>query len=147
MMEELVNLLRKTLADTFTLYLKAHYYHWNVEGKDFPQYHEFLNNLYEDIYRSVDTFAEHIRALGAYSPGSLEEFKAITTITENSTMPMSAESMFSDLDTQLAQYYATLLPVMRISELFAEFGIANYVQDRMATIRKHQWMVRSILKD
>ena len=60
MNEELIVALKKVLADTFVMYYKAHSYHWNVEGSNFPQYHEFLQNIYEEIFAAVDVIAEHI---------------------------------------------------------------------------------------
>jgi starvation-inducible DNA-binding protein len=145
-MEALVNLMNKLLADTFAVYLKSHYYHWNVEGKDFPQYHEFLNELYEELYGSVDTIAEHIRQLDAYAPGTLARFKELTSVQENTSMPMPARDMFEDLYTELNSYYINLLPVYKMAELFSEYGLSNYIQDRMIAIKKHLWMIKSILK-
>ena len=59
--------LKVALADTFALYLKAHYFHWNVTGPDFHEYHEFLSNFYEEVYGAVDPLAELIRTTGEYS--------------------------------------------------------------------------------
>jgi starvation-inducible DNA-binding protein len=145
-MEALVNLMNKLLADTFAVYLKSHYYHWNVEGKDFPQYHEFLNELYEELYGSVDDIAEHIRQLDAYAPGTLARFKELTSVQENTSMPMPARDMFEDLYTELNSYYINLLPVYKMAELFSEYGLSNFIQDRMIAIKKHLWMIKSILK-
>jgi starvation-inducible DNA-binding protein len=145
-MEALVNLMNKLLADTFAVYLKSHYYHWNVEGKDFPQYHEFLNELYEELYGSVDDIAEHIRQLDAYAPGTLARFKELTSVQENTSMPMPARDMFEDLYTELNSHYINLLPVYKMAELFSEHGLSNFIQDRMVAIKKHLWMIKSILK-
>ena len=79
-MEELVGQMKGLLASTFALYLKAHYFHWNVEGPDFAQYHEFFGNFYESVYGNVDKIAEEIRALDAYAPGSLGRFQELTGI-------------------------------------------------------------------
>jgi starvation-inducible DNA-binding protein len=145
MMDELVNQMNKLLADAFTLYLKAHYYHWNVEGSNFPQYHEFLGELYEEIFGSVDNIAEHIRALNAYAPGTLIRFKELTSITETISVP-SAEAMFLDLFNQNKQYLGMLMTVYVLADRFNELGLANFLQDRMAAHKKHEWMLRSILK-
>jgi len=144
-MEELINLMNKLLADTFTLYLKAHYYHWNVEGSNFPQYHEFLGDLYQEIFESVDTMAEHIRALNSYAPGTLARFKELTSITETITVPHARE-MMQDLYTQNSNYIATLMVVYNAADRYNELGLSNFIQDRMIAHKKHQWMLRSILK-
>jgi starvation-inducible DNA-binding protein len=70
-MMELVEALKKAQATTFALYLKAHNFHWNVEGPDFAQYHSFLGDFYEEVFGAVDTIAELIRTLDAYAPGSV----------------------------------------------------------------------------
>ena len=71
-MEELINKMKVVLASSFAFYLKAHNFHWNVEGVNFPQYHEFFGNLYEEVHSAIDKIAEEIRALDAYAPGSLK---------------------------------------------------------------------------
>ena len=73
----LVDNLKITLASVFSLYLKSHYFHWNIEGPNFPQYHKFLNDFYEEVYDSIDTIAEEIRALDSYAPGSLGRYKEL----------------------------------------------------------------------
>jgi starvation-inducible DNA-binding protein len=146
-MDELVNLMNKLLADTFAVYLKSHYYHWNVEGSNFPQYHEFLNELYEELYGSIDDIAEHIRQLDAYAPGTLARYKELTSVQENTTMPMPARDMFDDLNIELNKYYNNLLPVYKMAELFSEYGLSNFIQDRMIAIKKHLWMIKATLKD
>jgi len=146
-MDALINLMNKLLADSFTLYLKSHYYHWNVEGKDFPQYHDFLGDFYQEVWAAVDDIAEHIRQLDAYSPGTLARFKELTSITETTTLPSNAEEMFKDLYAQNKALLASLTPVYKMSEQFSEFGLSNFIQDRMMAHKKHDWMLRSILKD
>ena len=64
----LVDDVKRVQADTFALYSKAHFYHWNVEGPDFVQYHEFLGELYEELFGAVDPLAEHVRKLDSYAP-------------------------------------------------------------------------------
>ena len=90
-MEELVEQMKVVLASVFSLYLKSHYFHWNVEGPNFPQYHEFLGDLYEEIYGSIDTLAEEIRTLGAYAPGSFGRFRELTSIQDEMTIPPALE--------------------------------------------------------
>lgn len=146
-MEELVNKMNKMLADTFALYLKAQYYHWNVEGTNFPQYHEFFGGIYAELYASIDVIAEHIRQLDAYAPGTLSRFKELTSVEEITTLPIPAHIMISDLYNHLNEYHQSLQPVYKMSELFNQLGLSNFIQDRMAAVKKHLWMLKSSLKE
>ena len=141
----LVDQLKIVQADAFTLYLKAHYYHWNIEGPNFPQYHDFLQNFYEDVFASVDTFAELIRTLDTYAPGTLSRFKALTTIDESDTVP-DAMTMISNLQNENNSMLITLLKAYEMADAETEIGIANFLQDRIQSHEKHGWMLRSILK-
>ena len=85
-MEELISEMKVALATAFTYQLKAHYYHWNVEGPDFPQYHELLGKIYQNVHDSVDKFAEEIRALDAYAPGSYTRFSELSLVEEDNTL-------------------------------------------------------------
>jgi len=104
----LVDELKKVQADAFTYYLKAHFYHWNVEGPNFPQYHDFLQNLYQEVFASVDTFAELIRSLDSYAPGTLTRFRELTTIEEADTVP-DAITMMRNLYEQNNMMLVSLL--------------------------------------
>ena len=141
----LVDQLKIVQADAFTLYLKAHYYHWNIEGPNFPQYHDFLQNFYEEVFASVDTFAELIRTLDTYAPGTLSRFKSLTTIDESDTVP-DAMTMISNLQNENNSMLITLLKAYEMADAETEIGIANFLQDRIQSHEKHGWMLRSILK-
>jgi len=141
----LVDQLKIVQADAFTLYLKAHFYHWNIEGPNFPQYHDFLQNFYEDVFASVDTFAELIRTLDTYAPGTLSRFKALTTIDESDTVP-DAMTMIGNLQNENNSMLITLLKAYEMADAETEIGIANFLQDRIQSHEKHGWMLRSILK-
>ena len=73
-METLIQQLKVILATNFALYLKAHNYHWNIEGPSFPQYHSFLDSFYNQVWEQTDDIAEHIRQLDSYVPGSFARF-------------------------------------------------------------------------
>jgi starvation-inducible DNA-binding protein len=141
----LVDQLKIVQADAFTLYLKAHFYHWNIEGPNFPQYHDFLQTFYEDVFASVDTFAELIRTLDTYAPGTLSRFKALTTIDESDTVP-DAMTMIGNLQNENNSMLITLLKAYEMADAETEIGIANFLQDRIQSHEKHGWMLRSILK-
>jgi len=141
----LVDQLKIVQADAFTFYLKAHFYHWNIEGPNFPQYHDFLNNLYNDVFLSVDTFAELIRSLNAYAPGTLTKFKSLTTIEESDVIP-DAITMMKNLLEENNILRASLLKAYSMADKDDEVGVANFLQDRIQQHEKHSWMLRSIIK-
>ena len=95
-MANVVDFAKVAFADTFSFYLKTHYYHWNVEGNLFPMIHEFFEKIYSEVYGAVDPFAEFIRTLGAYAPGTLFRLGEITTIDQSDTIPNQTE-MISNL--------------------------------------------------
>ena len=141
----LADQLKITQADAFTLYLKAHYYHWNIEGPNFPQYHDFLQNLYQDVFASVDTFAELLRSIDVYAPGTLSRFKSLTTIEETDTIP-DAMQMMKNLMEENLMILKTLKKTYKMAEEEDQVGIANFLQDRIQQHEKHGWMLRSITK-
>lgn len=141
----IVDTLKKVLADCFTFSLKAQFYHWNVEGPDFEQYHSFLGKLYEDVSESVDVIAELIRTLNVYSPGTLTRFKELTSIEESDSIP-DARGMLSNLRRENDKLLASLITAYKEAEDAGEIGISNYLQDRVQAHEKHAWMLRAITK-
>ena len=144
-MSALGDSLRVVLADTFALYLKAHNYHWNVEGADFYEYHTFLEKLYNELWEAVDAIAEHLRALNEYSPGSFGRFSELTSIEDATTVPMSIQ-MFQHLLEDNNKVIAALEKAYELAEKQKEIGLSNFLQDRTDKHKKHGWMLRSIIK-
>ena len=144
-MEQLIESMKRLLADTFSLYLKVHYYHWNVEGPDFQQYHEFFGNLYTQIFANVDKIAEEIRSLDSYAPGSFKRFLELSSISgEEDIIP--TREMLSRLQADNDKYLSLLDVVYRFSEEANQLGLANYIQDLMDQHKKHRWMLRAFNK-
>lgn len=141
----LVETLKTTLADTFVLYFKAHSFHWNIEGSDFAQYHEFVGNFYEDVFSSVDSIAELIRTMDAYAPTSLARLQALTQMDEEENIP-SAREMLIKLRQDNDKYLAQLVKTYNEAETASEFGVSNHIQDRIQAHEKHAWMLRAITK-
>ena len=141
----LIDELKKVHADAFTFYLKAHFYHWNVEGPNFPQYHDFLQNLYQEVFASIDSLAELIRTLDSYAPGTLTRLKELTTIEETDDVP-DARTMITRLLQENNILRASLLTAYTTADTTGEVGISNFLQDRIQAHEKHAWMLRSILK-
>jgi len=144
-MEKLIQQMKVILATNFGLYLRVHGYHWNIEGSNFPQYHNFLGDLYESIFDQVDPIAEHIRALGAYAPGSMARFMELCDIPETTSVP-DAMSMFRQLDEDNNRFIIHLRAGIAAAELTGEPAVANFLQDILDKHQKHGWMLRSITK-
>jgi starvation-inducible DNA-binding protein len=144
-MDELEQALKKAQADSYAFYLKAHYFHWNIEGVNFPQYHSFLKSLYEEVFAAVDTIAEGIRTLDIYVPGSFTRFKELSSIQDETTIP-SAISMITKLKDDNEKVLITLTKAYELAEEAKKYGISNLIQDRIETHEKHGWMLRSIIK-
>ena len=144
-METLIEMMRKVLADTFAMYLKAHNYHWNVEGSNFPQYHDFFGNLYQELHGSVDPIAEEIRALDAYVPGSLSRFLELTEIEDELSIPTGVE-MARRLMVDNQKVIMTLDMAFKLADEFDQQGLADFIAGRLDAHKKHGWMLRSITK-
>ena len=145
MEEELIEDLKVVFASTYAFYLKAQYYHWNVEGSDFPQYHEFFGNLYQEVGGSIDKMAEHIRALDAYAPGSFKRLEGLSVIKGDDTIPTGLDMVARLLDDN-DRLTPMLISLMKKAEALDRYGTANFIQDRIEAHRMHAWMLRSTLK-
>jgi len=142
----LVENLKVVLASSFTLYLKAHNFHWNVEGPDFPQYHKFLDDFNNEIFENaIDRSAEFIRALDHYTPGSLTRFLELSIVKDQVLIPR-AELMMQELYEDNATVLAYLKETFHVAEQEDEQGVANFIAERIDAHGKHQWMLRSVLK-
>jgi starvation-inducible DNA-binding protein len=141
----LADQLKITQADAFVLYLKAHFYHWNIEGPNFPQYHDFLQNFYQDVFASVDSIAELIRTLDVYAPGTLSRLQSLTNIEESEVIPDDM-TMVKNILAQNNVMLETLKKGYDMAEEEKQFGISNFLQDRIQAHEKHGWMLRSITK-
>jgi len=144
-MEQLILQLKRILATSFAFYLKTHNYHWNVEGSDFAQYHEFLGNLYEEVYGSVDTTAEKIRMLGAYTPGSFVRYSELSEIDDEVNVPIALQ-MLNKLKADNELVIGLLRDGIDIAEEAGEPAISNYLQERLDAHQKHAWMLTSLTK-
>jgi starvation-inducible DNA-binding protein len=144
-MEKLISQLKTILGTNFALYLKAHGYHWNIEGSNFPQYHSFLENFYTDIFEQTDSIAEHIRALDSYAPGSLVRMLELADIQESSTV-LDAMSMMRDLYSDNERFIIHLRAGIVAADAAGEPAVGNFLQDLLDAHQKKAWMLRSTLK-
>jgi starvation-inducible DNA-binding protein len=144
-MDELIEQMKVTLASTFAFYLKAHGFHWNVEGANFPQYHEFLGNLYEEAFGAVDPIAEHLRTLESFAPASFARYTDLSIIKDELNIP-PAMSMMTKLLADNKMLIDQLSTTQTLAENNKKMGLANFLQDRIDAHEKHGWMLRSITK-
>jgi starvation-inducible DNA-binding protein len=144
-MDKLISEMKVALASVFTFYLKIHYFHWNVEGPNFPQYHSFFGDLYEEIYGSVDQYAEQIRALGSYAPGSLVRYKELSKIEDELNVPNSI-SMIRELMLDNDRIISMLENINKLANENNKSGLSNFIEDRIDKHNKHAWMLRAISK-
>lgn len=141
----LVDTLRKVISEAYVLYFKAHSFHWNVEGSDFAQYHKFLGKYYEEVFTSIDSYAELIRTLDQFAPISLSRLVGMSTITESESIPDAVE-MLKIIKRDNDIFLATLVVAYDEAEKASEFGVSNYIQDRIQAHEKHAWKFRAITK-
>jgi starvation-inducible DNA-binding protein len=121
-------------------------FHWNVEGSNFPQYHKFFDDLQEEVYENaIDQTAEYIRTLEEYTPGSITRFAELSLIPDQTKIPR-AELMMQELHRDNEIIIDHLNECYDISEAAKQYGISNFIAERMDAHNKHQWMIRSILK-
>ena len=144
-MDELIKALKIAFATEFSFYLKAHYYHWNVEGPDFKEYHDLFGVIYEEVYNSIDDFAENIRKLNSYTPGSYTRLSMLTQIDDELDIP-TADKMIAELLTDSDKCIKIFKMVYDFAEQEGEHGLSNFLAERMDAHRKHSWMLRSTLK-
>lgn len=137
--------LKKVLANTFAMYFKAHAFHWNVEGSDFVQLHDFFGTLYLELFGAIDPIAEHIRAIDSYAPTSLNRILELADIKETSSVP-AAHVMIKQLEQDNKLVIAALMKAYQEAENAKELGLANFLQDRIDIHAKHGWMLRALQK-
>lgn len=142
----LSDLLKTLLATNFAYYLKTHYFHWNVEGPDFAQLHEFFANVYEDAYGAVDRIAEFIRTTDEYAPGSLERFMELSQIAGQTKVPR-ARLMLEELLADTEQMKALVMQVFQVAQNEGREDIANFMAERQDAHGKWAWQIKSFLKD
>jgi starvation-inducible DNA-binding protein len=141
----LADSLKVVLANTFAFYLKAHNYHWNVEGENFNDYHAFFATLYNEAWAATDLIAEHIRTLDEYVPGSFGRFYQLSTISDETNIP-TAINMARKLEEDNKKVLESLNTAHDLSEKANKIGITNFLEERIDIHEKHGWMLRAISK-
>lgn len=136
--------LARLLADTYTLYLKTHNFHWNVTGPMFQTLHLLFETEYNELALAVDLIAERIRALGLPAPGSYSEFARLSTIKEAQGAP-KAEDMIRELVAGQEAVVRTARAVVPVVSAANDEPTLDLLTQRMQVHEKNAWMLRSLL--
>ena len=144
-MDELKQALKQAFANSFAFYLKAHYFHWNVEGMLFSQFHDFFGNIYQEVYASIDSFAENIRKIDSYAPGSFSRLSQLAEINDEERIPPAKnmlEILLQDNDIVLE----SIKTAYDTAESVGAVGLSDFLAGRQDAHMKHGWMLRATLK-
>ncbi|WP_349257723.1 Dps family protein [Povalibacter sp.] len=137
--------LSHLLADSYTLYLKTHKFHWNVTGPMFQTLHLMFETQYTELSTAVDLIAERIRALGTFAPGSYAEFGKLSTIKEATDVP-KAEDMIRQLVEGQEAVVRTARRIFPVAEKAGDEATADLLTQRIQLHEKTAWMLRSLLE-
>lgn len=135
--------LKKLLADSYTLYLQTHNFHWNVSGPQFRELHLMFEEHYTELAVAVDDIAERIRTLDVVAPGTYKEFSKLSSIKEVEGVP-SSEEMVDILTQGHEQVVRTSRDVLKLAQEGEDESTAALVSDRMRIHEKTSWMLRAI---
>jgi starvation-inducible DNA-binding protein len=138
--------LSKLLADSYTLYLKTHNFHWNVEGPMFQTLHLMFMGQYTEMWTALDTIAERIRALGHYAPGSYSEFVELSSIKEHRGVP-KATQMIEELIHGHEAVIRNIRTAFPQAEKAKDQTTMDVLTQRLDVHEKTAWMLRSLLKE
>jgi starvation-inducible DNA-binding protein len=138
--------LSHLLADTYTLYLKTHNYHWNVTGPMFQTLHLMFQTQYNELWLAVDMVAERIRTLGQVAPGTYKSFSKLASIKEEEGVP-KATDMIRNLVKGHEQAAKTARSILPLADKASDEPTADLLTQRLQLHEKTAWMLRSLLED
>lgn len=144
-MDELIQAMKVVLADTVTFGMKAHQYHWNVEGSDFYSNHKFFEVIYEEAEGATDGIGEQIRQLDAYAPLSPKRIAELTSLQDTDVSPkpmVMVRNLYNDNNVVLQ----SLMTAYRLADRYNEIGLSNFLQDRTMAHKQHLFFLRATLK-
>jgi starvation-inducible DNA-binding protein len=137
--------LKTAFASEYAFALKAQNFHWNVEGPLFVQLHDLFDKIYNEVYGSIDTFAEQLRALDVYTPASLAKFSMLTKVEDENAVP-EFHGMLSELLEDSERMANIFRITFDMAETNGDHGLSNFLADRQDAHKKHSWMLRASLK-
>ena len=137
--------LSRLLADTYTVYLKTHNFHWNVEGPMFQTLHILFMEQYTEAWNAIDLIAERIRSLGHYAPGTYKQYQKLASIKETEGIP-SAKKMMELLIEGQEAIVRTARSVLPLADKASDEPTLDLLTQRMQVHEKTAWMLRSLLE-
>jgi starvation-inducible DNA-binding protein len=143
--KEIAEGLSHLLADTYTLYLKTHFFHWNVTGPMFSTLHLMFEGQYTELSLAVDQIAERIRSLDVHAPGTYSQFAKMTSIKEADGVPR-AQDMIKELVAGNEAVVRTARSIFPVVEKAADEASADLLTQRLQLHEKTAWMLRSLLE-
>lgn len=144
-MEELAAKLKTLLGCSFAMYLKAQGFHWNVEGKDFHEFHDFFSDIYEDVYSAIDPLAENIRKCDSYAPFTLATLDRLSKV-DDKKVSTDAINMCVDLFDANETVLGCIAEAASAAKAMGEEGIANFLADRDDMHKKWRWQLKATIK-
>ena len=142
--EQIADGLSRVLADSYTLYLKTHNYHWNVTGPMFNTLHLMFEEQYTELATAIDEIAERIRSLGFASPGSFDSFKGLSRLEQPAEVP-DADGMLLWLADAQEQVVVTARTAIPVAEQAGDEATVDLLVERMSVHSKRAWMLRAML--
>jgi starvation-inducible DNA-binding protein len=139
--------LSRLLADTYTLYLTTHNFHWNVTGPMFNTLHLMFMEQYTELWNAVDPIAERIRALGHWAPGSYAQYQALASLEDAPATPPKAREMIRTLVSGHETVARTAREIFPVAEAANDQPTADLLTQRLDTHEKTAWMLRSLLEE
>ena len=137
--------LSNLLADTYSLYLKTHYFHWNVTGPMFNTLHLMFETQYNELWLATDLIAERIRSLDVFAPGTYSQFAKLSTIKESDGIP-KANDMIAELVAGHEAVCRTARSVFPAAEKASDEATADLLTQRLQVHEKTAWMLRSLFE-
>jgi starvation-inducible DNA-binding protein len=145
-MDEKYHLALKTaFASEYAFALKAQNFHWNTEGPLFYSLHLLFERIYDEVYGSIDTFAEQLRALQMYTPASLQKFSMLSVVEDENEI-LEQGAMVGELLDDSEKMANIFKLTFSMAEQAGDHGLSNFLADRQDAHKKHSWMLRSTLK-
>jgi starvation-inducible DNA-binding protein len=137
--------LKTSFASEYSFALKAQNFHWNTEGPLFYQHHLLFERIYDEVYGSIDKFAEELRSLQIYAPASYSKFSMLSQIQDENSVP-EFQDMLRELLADSDKMANMFKIVFAMAEDAGDHGLSNFFADRQDAHKKHSWMLRASLK-
>jgi starvation-inducible DNA-binding protein len=144
-MDDLYKAAKVAFASEYSFLVKSQNFHWNIEGPNFSQYHELFGDIYEEVFDSIDLFAEKLRSIGTYAPAGFARLSMLSQLSDESEV-IPQDQMLLELISDNEKMVKILKMVYDLAENYGEHGFSSFLADRMDAHRKHGWMLRASTK-